>query len=314
MKEKIKEILLHEYCEGKEFTFTNGLLSSNEVKSGKVACQICQLFPKSRENPEGHAIPKRRAEFRTAYADELGDEPNKPDADVDRIWQPEPDKDKLSSELKEMNKYYSTHFQPSYPKPDPNCPKCGGAGEYFICLPDRVNSPQLRECDCVKPESGLLHTVEDFAPYKSVHKESYGDVTVTEVDYDLVGIAKAQRDLTASICAKPALRLLTKEELLEMGYDRNFEDKLEIAKAQLAIDDAECQKRVNRMFARTLDIDTQTLQKVYDAHEKEIEAVGTHILKIIDREEHINSDTIRELRLFGQSLTAKYQKPPKLTR
>jgi len=184
MKEKIKEILLHEYCEGKEFTFTNGLLSSNEVKSGKVACQICQLFPKSRENPEGHAIPKRRAEFRTAYADELGDEPNKPDADVDRIWQPEPDKDKLSSELKEMNKYYSTHFQPSYPKPDPNCPKCGGAGEYFICLPDRVNSPQLRECDC-KTESGLLG--EDW--YEGLENVK---IRVKE-------LLQAQRDLTASI-------------------------------------------------------------------------------------------------------------------
>ena len=88
-------------------------------------------------------------------------------------------------------------------------------------------------------------------------------------------------------------RLLTKEELLEMGYDKDFEGKLEIAKAQL-------------------EIDTQTLQKVQDAHEKEIGAVGTHILKIIDREEHINSDTIRELRLFGQSLKARYQKPPQI--
>lgn len=38
----------------------------------------------------------------------------------------------------------------------------------------------------------LLHTIEDFEPFKWVDKVDYGGVTVTEVDYDLVGICKAQ--------------------------------------------------------------------------------------------------------------------------
>ena len=161
------------------------------------------------------------------------------------------------------------------PLPSP-CPKCSGAGEYFVRLPDRVGSPQKRECDCVKPKPDerllTLLEVKDIALLYCSPETRPTDISIDEYVFQAL---EAQRDLTAGI------------------------------------KEAECQKRVDRMFARTLDIDTQTLQKVYAAHEKEIEAVGTHILKIIDREEHINSDTIRELRLFGQSLKAKYQKPPK---
>ena len=45
------------------------------------------------------------------------------------------------------------------PKPDPNCPKCKGKGQYYFCLPDDVGSPNLIKCDYMKPkpdESRLL--------------------------------------------------------------------------------------------------------------------------------------------------------------
>ena len=42
-------------------------------------------------------------------------------------------------------------------------------------------------------EDGLL---KDFSPFKTVERNWYGDVLITGVGYDLVGIAKAQRDLT----------------------------------------------------------------------------------------------------------------------
>jgi len=44
MEENVKKILLHEYCEDKEFTLIDGLLYSNEVKAGKVACQIHNAY------------------------------------------------------------------------------------------------------------------------------------------------------------------------------------------------------------------------------------------------------------------------------
>ena len=207
-----------------------------------------------------------------------GYEPNKPEPDIARIWQP---------------------------LPDPNCPKCGGAGECFVRLPDRVGSPQKRECDCMKTEINLCPECRGTGMGRFNHNcKAPCDTckgTGIKTDERLLadeGIDKVWRETERKLGFPNA------EPVDDRGLPNYASGKAHLD-AVVAACDAECQKRVDRMFARTLDIDTQTLQKVYDAHEKEMEE--------FIREIESFCPIIKE-GMYGdiwQSLRARYLKPPK---
>lgn len=99
---------------------------------------------------------------------------------------------------------------------------------------------KLCQCEQFEPkpsESRLLHTTEDFAPFKTIHWEQYGDTTINEVDFDLVGIAKAQRDLTAST------KDLECQQKIETIYNPDYLD----FKKGVAAEKEPCQARVERI-------------------------------------------------------------------
>ncbi len=51
-------------------------------------------------------------------------------------------------------------IKPKEVRPNPNCPKCKGKGEYYFHLPDSVGSPNLVECDCHEPKPSHKHGCE----------------------------------------------------------------------------------------------------------------------------------------------------------
>ena len=80
---------------------------------------------------------------------------------------------------------------------------------------------------------------------------------------------------------KPESRLLTDEELLEMGYDKDFEGKLAIAKAQLSKDTEHEQAEIKKLK----DIHAIELQmlgeELTDKHQQRIEGLLQRIGKAL---------------------------------
>ena len=104
------------------------------------------------------------------------------------------------------------------------------------------------------------------------------------------------------------------EKLLEEGYKAMAEENREFAKMvkpnagellsdkeiALILDIAVNEKK--SMLASRRDIAKAQLVKGEARHKQEIGAIGHHILEILDRREYVGSDTIRELRFYGQAL------------
>ena len=81
----------------------------------------------------------------------------------------------------------------------------------------------------------LLTTSEDFKPFMHKERVNYGDVTVTEVDYDLNGICKAQD--------KETLKAI-KEAIYDYAHDKiSFERLAELLEINLYELDAAFRKR-----------------------------------------------------------------------
>ena len=100
-------------------------------------------------------------------------------------------------------------------------------------------------------DSRLL-THREQSPFFTTRKMEYGDVTITEVEWDIDGLCKAQRDLTASI--KDA------EKNAEFGNWRAYDMAIaaQYTKEQVnvttIIKDAECEARIEASIKSFGDI------------------------------------------------------------